>query len=127
MKSLHELREMLCSELDTIVDKGELSAGDLECVHKLTDTIKNIDKIEKLESEGEYSRSDGRYSGSDYSRGTDYSGSSYYGRRGGMHYVRGHYSRADGIEDQIREIMESPSVSPGARRALNKALEEMKR
>lgn len=123
MKSLHELREMLCSELDTIVDKGELSAGDLECVHKLTDTIKNIDKIEKME--GEYSRADGRYSGSAYFRDGGYSGGNGYSYRG--HYVRGHYSRADGIEDQIREIMESPSVSPTARRALGKALEEMQR
>ena len=49
MKALHELREMLCRELDDIAGKGELTAGSLETVHKLTDTIKNIDKIMMLE------------------------------------------------------------------------------
>ena len=40
MKSLYELKEMLCDELEEIVGKGELSAGSLDVVHKLTDTIK---------------------------------------------------------------------------------------
>ena len=62
MKSLYELKEMLCYELDEIVKKGELSAGSLETVHKLTDTIKNIDKIEMLEEEGGYSE-EGSYEG----------------------------------------------------------------
>ena len=55
MKSMKELREMMCEELEDIARKGELGAGDLEIVHKLTDTIKNIDKIDMLESEGGYS------------------------------------------------------------------------
>ena len=44
MKAMHELKEMLCRELDEIAKQGELNAGGLETVHKLTDTIKNIDK-----------------------------------------------------------------------------------
>ena len=59
MKTLYDLKDMLCAELDEIGKKGEMSAGDLETVHKLTDTIKNIDKITMLE-EGGYSRDDGR-------------------------------------------------------------------
>ena len=46
---MHELKEKLCEELKEIARKGELGAGDLEIVHKLTDTIKNLDKIEMLE------------------------------------------------------------------------------
>lgn len=46
---LYDLKDMLCAELDEIGKKGEMSAGDLETVHKLTDTIKNIDKITMLE------------------------------------------------------------------------------
>lgn len=51
-KAMYDLRNMLCDELDELARKGELGAGDLEIAHKLTDTIKNIDKIEMMESEG---------------------------------------------------------------------------
>lgn len=40
MKVMYDLKDMLCAELDEIGKKGEMSAGDLETVHKLTDTIK---------------------------------------------------------------------------------------
>ena len=66
MRSFYKLKDMLCQELDEIAEKGELGAGDLDIAHKLTDTIKNIDKIEMLEDEG-YSR-DGDYSQRRYSR-----------------------------------------------------------
>lgn len=49
MKSMYELRDMLCDELDEIARKGELGAGDLDIVHKLASTIKNLDKIEAME------------------------------------------------------------------------------
>ena len=92
MKSMYDLRDMLCKELDEITRKGELGAGDLDIVHKLTDTIKNIDKIEMLEDDGYSQR---RYSqAGDWEadmRGTYGKGSSY--ARRGTHYVRGHYSR----------------------------------
>lgn len=52
MEHMHELKEKLCEELEEIGRKGELSAGDLETVHKLTDTIKNIYKIGMLEEDG---------------------------------------------------------------------------
>lgn len=64
MKSMYDLRDMLCKELDEITRKGELGAGDLDIVHKLTDTIKNIDKIEMLEDDG--------YSQRRYSRDGDW-------------------------------------------------------
>lgn len=104
MKSMYELREMLCKELDDITRKGELGAGDLEIAHKLTDTIKNIDKIDKLETDGysqrRYSR-DGNWEAD--MRGTYGRGSSY--ARRGTHYVRGHYSR-DGGRDDIRHRLQ---------------------
>lgn len=88
MKALEDLRETLCSELDEIARKGEMSAGDLEAVHKLTDTIKNIDKIIMLESDG-YSQARGRETRTVYNDGNSYA-------RRGEHYVRGHYSRDGG-------------------------------
>lgn len=92
MKALYELKEKLCAELDEIAEKQDMSAGDLEAVHKLTDTIKNIDKIMLLEEDG-YSR-DGGY-GMGHGGRYDNDGNSY-ARRGGTYYVRGHYSRNDG-------------------------------
>lgn len=107
-KAMYELRNMLCEELDELARKGDLGAGDLEIAHKLTDTIKNIDKIEMMEDDG-YSR-DGDYSrGGDWQadmRGTYGRGNSY--ARRGTHYVRGHYSRADSMEhlrEQINDMM----------------------
>ena len=85
MKALYELKDKLQDELDEIARKPEMGAGDLELVHKLTDTIKNIDKICALEEDGGYSEA-GDYEGASYGRG-----SSYANR--GKHYVRGHYSR----------------------------------
>ena len=46
---MHELKEKLCEELEEIARKPEMGAGDLELIHKLTDTVKNIDKIVMLE------------------------------------------------------------------------------
>ena len=105
MKSMYDLRDMLCKELDEITRKGELGAGDLDIVHKLTDTIKNIDKIEMLEDDGYSQR---RYSqAGDWEadmRGTYGKGSSY--ARRGTHYVRGHYSRDGARDDMKRQLQE---------------------
>lgn len=109
-KAMYDLRNMLCDELDELARKGELGAGDLEIAHKLTDTIKNIDKIEMLEDDG-YSRDE------DYSRRYSRGGDWHPGMRGaydrdmsnarrGTHYVRGHYSRDGGMENMKRQLQE---------------------
>ena len=109
-KAMYDLRNMLCNELDELARKGELGAGDLEIAHKLTDTIKNIDKIEMLEDDG-YSR-DEDYSRR-YSRDGDWQSGMHgaYDRdmsnaRRGTHYVRGHYSRDGGIDNMKRQLQE---------------------
>lgn len=84
MKYLHDLKNMLCEELEEHASKGELSTGSLDVIHKLTDTVKNIDKILMLEEYGDGDES--------------YEGGSYAGRRG-AHYVRGHYSHDGGSYD----------------------------
>lgn len=58
MKALYELKEKFEMELEELARKGELGAGDLELAHKLTDTIKNIDKICALEEDGGYSEAE---------------------------------------------------------------------
>ena len=90
------VREKLCRELDEVARKPDLGAGDLDILHKITDTVKNIDKIEMLE-DGDYSRA-GEWEAD--MRGTYGRGSSY--ARRGTHYVRGHYSR-DGEGDRYSE------------------------
>lgn len=112
-ESMYCLKDMLYSELDEICEKGQMSAEDLETVHLLTDTIKNIGKIETMEETG-YSRDNG---------GSDYSNS---------HYVRGHYSRenrysmTDGksrIGERIRRMMDDEDLSQRDRERLKKVAE----
>lgn len=108
MEYMRELKEKLCDELEEIARKPEMGAGDLEIIHKLTDTIKNLDKIEMLE-DGGYSQA------GDWEadvRGTYGRGSSYRGRkrdsmgrysregRGG----RGGYSRHDAKEAMMEQM-----------------------
>ncbi len=122
MRALEDLREMLCEELDEIAKKQEMSAGDLETVHKLTDTIKNIDKIIIMDEDGGYSQAgDWEMEG----RGNYGRGSSYASR--GKHYVRGHYSRAGGdYSERHRDSMGRYSRD-GAKEHMMMQLEEMER
>lgn len=99
-KSMYDLRNMLCDELDELARKGELGAGDLEIAHKLTATIKNIDKIEMME-DGGYSRDGDWQSGMRGAYDRDMSNA-----RRGTHYVRGHYSRDGGIDNMKRQLQE---------------------
>lgn len=96
MEYLYDLKEKLCKELEEYAQKSNMNAGDLEMVHKLTDTIKNVDKIVMLE-EGGYSQAADMDSPSSYARG-----SSYANR--GKHYVRGHYSRDGGYSRDGRGV-----------------------
>lgn len=125
MKALEKLRETLCEELDKVAKKNDMSAGDLEVTHKLTDTIKNIDKIMMLEDGEEGYSQDGGW----MARGTYGSGNSYANR--GKHYVRGHYSRADGrrMDSYARDggyNRDGYSRADGREAMMNK-LEEMMR
>lgn len=95
---MEKLKEKLWEELEEIARKPEMGAGDLELAHKLTDTIKNIDKICMLEDDGGYSRDDGM----DYGRD-----SSYARGRGGRNVRRnsmGRYSRDDGRSKMMEHI-----------------------
>lgn len=117
-----KLKESLCRELDEIERKDEISAGDLEAAYKLTDTIKNILKIDMLKE-----ASDG-YSGHyPYSYDDD---ASYRGRDSRGRYSRdysrdgrGGYSRA--AESDIMEMMRNASGSD--REALQRALDVIRR
>lgn len=91
----HDLKDMLCEELEKITRKGELTAGSLETVDKLTHSIKSIDTIIAMH-EGGYSNKYPHYYESE--------------KRDAMgRYSRG-YSRddaRDGMISELRDIMKS--------------------
>jgi len=76
---MDKLKNKLWDLVEEIERKPELKPAEIEYVHLLTDTIKNIDKICMLEEGG-------------YSQAGPYDGGSSYANRG-QHWVRGHYSR----------------------------------
>ena len=125
MKALYDLKDKLCAELDEIAAKPNMSTGDLETVHKLTDTIKNIDKIMKLEDESGYSRAGGWETRGTYGYPYDERGSSYMRR--GEHYVRGHYSRDDARQHMITELQDMLRTADGQyREVIQRALDEIR-
>lgn len=125
MKALYDLKDKLCAELDEIAAKPNMSTGDLETVHKLTDTIKNIDKIMKREDESGYSRAGGWETRGTYGYPYDERGSSYMRR--GEHYVRGHYSRDDARQHMITELQDMLRTADGQyREVIQRALDEIR-
>ena len=100
MHYMHDLKDLLCAELEDYAEKGKksgkMSMGDLETIHKMTDTVKNILKIDMLEEESGYSE-DGRYMGEGRIYGTSYE--SGYSERDGSSYARGRgrYAKRDSM------------------------------
>lgn len=105
MEKLYDLKDKLCEELENLARKPDMGPGDLELIHKLTDTIKNIGKIEMLEEEGGYSQEDGRDDG--YGRGMSYARGRGGYNRGGRNTrrdSRGRYSRDDGRSAMMEHL-----------------------
>lgn len=128
MKYLEDLREAACKELERFAKSGEITSTNLDKIHKLTDTIKNLDKIEMLEDEG-YSEDwagEGRIYGTSYARG----------RRGNVkrdsmgRYSRDErdYSRDDAKEHILNKLGEMmDGADPNEREALKRAMREIER
>lgn len=122
MKYIEDLKEMLCDELDKIASKGELTAGSLDTVQKLTHSLKSVETIMAMEGYGD------SYDDMSYERGYNRGGSRRNGRRDSMgRYTRGRSRRmysGDDIEGRIEELMNEVD-EPKVRQALQKALEKM--
>lgn len=134
MEYMHDLKDKLCKELEEIARKPEMSAGDLEAVHKLTDTIKNLDKIEMLE-DGGYSRDgdwemEGRGS---YERGASYRGRKRdsmgrYSRDGRYGPTTRMYSRAEAKDDMMAKLEDMMgSASEQERAILRQAMDKLEK
>ena len=102
-----QLYDMLCDELDEIAAKGELTAGSLDTIDKLTHSIKSLGTIMAMEGHSNEGSYEGSYEGSNrggsYARGRSYRGS-YARRRDSM----GRFSRGRGysMDDQKEHIVE---------------------
>jgi hypothetical protein len=156
MHYMEDLKDLLCAELEDFAEKGKksgkMSMGDLETVHKLTDTVKNIMKIDVLKEEAGYSE-DGHYMGEGRIYGASYDDGMH--REGGYSYARGRryarrdsmgrYSRDDGMSyrggmrvgysrddgkhymmEQLEEMMEE-AEKPAEKEALRRCMDALKR
>lgn len=142
MKKMDELKDVLCEALEKIAKKGDVNPTDLDNVFKLTESIKNLMKIEDMGMDngassaryrGSRSYGDGSYNNSSYSdadssyrrweaRGSYGDGDTASARR--QHYVRGHYSY-DGMsemEEKIQEMMEDDRMPLEDKSVLKRAL-----
>ena len=144
MHTYYELKDMLKEELDQIVKKGELSAGSLETIDKLLNSIKNACKITMYEEykEDGYSYADSDMDMSNYSyargrgsnarrdsMGRHSSEGGYSNARGRRGYSRrGGYSYEDGDKEEkismLREMMQEAGTDE-ERRALQKIIRRM--
>jgi small nuclear ribonucleoprotein (snRNP)-like protein len=124
MHEFYELKEMLMDEVRELTKKGELTAGSLDTVDKLLNSIKNACKIIMYDeySEDGYSYADSDREMSEYSyargRGSNARRDSmgrysreggYSNARGGRGYRggRGGYSYGDGNEEKIEALREA--------------------
>lgn len=112
MEYIEKIKKMLCKELDEYAMKSKLSMADIDVIHKLTDTVKNLDKIEMLEDDGGYSETRGGMRGRSYMHGSSYDDNMMYSeRRGRGRNARrdsmGRYSSEDGMSyDDYSERMD---------------------
>lgn len=115
---MHKIYEYLCDELKDLEKKAEsgqgLSMAELEYLDKLTETKKNLLKIEMLEEDSEYSNAMDGGSYARGGRGGSYRGSYARGRGRGARrdsmgrYSSEGYSRAeDDFMADMRELMAS--------------------
>lgn len=105
-KSMYDLKETLCANMEQYARKDNLTRNDLDTVHMLTDTIKNIDKITMMEEEGN-SYGMGRWDANgSYSNGMPMSyGMRTSGRRGSRDAYPEAYSGTDDMEYRMRREM----------------------
>ena len=93
MEYIEKIKKMLCKELDEYAMKGKISGSDLDMIWKLTDTVKNLDKIEMLEDDGGYSEARGGMRGRSYMHGSSYDDDMMYSERRG----RGRNAKRDSM------------------------------
>ena len=138
MEYIEKIKKLLCKELDEYAMKQKISGADLDMIWKLTDTVKNLDKIALLEEDSEgYSEARGGRGGRSYMGGSSYDDDMMYSERQGRgrnarRDRMGRYSSEDGIsyddysmddakDHLMRELCEKmEGASPKEREALKR-------
>ena len=103
MERMHELKKRFEKELEQYMHMGDkITMGELETIHKITDTIKNLDKIMMLEDE------ESGYSQAGEMRGGNMMPGGGYSYRRQRRDSRGRYSRDGGYsyDDGMEELHE---------------------
>ena len=103
MKTYHDLKDMLCEELDEITRKGELTAGSLDTVDKLTHSIKSLETIIAMNEAQDGESGYYPYMGRSYQR-RDMRGRYSRDNRG--------YSRDDARDSMIHDLRELMQDAP---------------
>lgn len=121
MEKLRKIREMVCDELDSIAKRGELSAGSLETLDKLTHTLKSIDTVIAM---SDYDEGGASYDGADGGSMGGMSGRRGRSRTTGRYVSRdgGYSGRRDGsisydgarteLMEHVNEMMDMASDEP---------------
>ena len=143
---IEKIKKVLCKELDEYAEKSKYSMAEVEALHKLTDTIKNLDKIAMLEESEGYSEARGRRGRSSYMGGSSYDDDMMYAEARGrgrnarrdsmgrystdmsMDYSGRRYSRDDAKDhmmNKLGEMMED--ADPKEREALKECMRAIER
>lgn len=106
MHYMHDLKDLLCAELQEYAENGKrsgkMSKADIEVIDTVLNSVKNIYKIDKYKKEMDGYSEDGHYMGEGRIYGTSYDGydrGASYARGRGRYAKRdsmGRYSRDDG-------------------------------
>jgi hypothetical protein len=136
MQYIEKIKNTLCRELDEYAAKNKFTQGDIEMLYKLTDIVKNLDKIVMLEEGEGYSEargrgrnarrdSMGRYSNDDSYEDYGEDGTSY-GR--GMNRSNRGYSRDDAKDHMMNKLgMMMEEADPKEREALKECMRAIER
>ncbi len=136
MKSYEKIKEMLCEELETIAKKGELTAGSLDTVDKLTHAIKSIETIiamneyndDGYSNRGSYESRNGSSNARRYTRdGSMDGGNSYAGYGNVRRDSMGRYSRDEATDEIINRLHDIMNDTPNeqAKQEIRKLISKM--
>lgn len=143
-EELMRVKHELCEQIIEMGERG-VNKGNIEPIYMAAVAAEKIMKMQVLEGEMDdgysqrnrrYSRDDGMYSGNrerydrypkDGGSYDSYDGGESYARRG-EHYVRGHYSRDEGMHDMtstVERIM-NETRDPKEKEAYRKLLDQVR-
>lgn len=130
METMEQIEQMICTELEELAEKGEMSLSDLDAIYKLIITKEKLLRIEELKEklgyseEGSMSMSGDSYrrSGS-YRSGVSRSSKSAYGNGSyARRSLRGSYATED-PRGKMQELLRTTDLSEEQRQFIQRAME----